>query len=112
MTRVQTITIEGFIVGRIWQGIECYSSFQYFVTPSPRIPLRDHVAAALAMFGRDYASCVVAAGSLHIDVTTIGESGRRASRSRMWALDHFPSLDGLLHADPEWLPNVEEPAYA
>jgi hypothetical protein len=107
-----SITIEGFITGPIWQGIECYKTLNYSATDQQartigKMTLRDH--ALRATIDGDFQHCVIAAGTLHIDVTTIA-NGRRISRSRSWPLSRFPSIADTLHSDPEWLPLVEEPA--
>jgi hypothetical protein len=98
----RSLTIEGFFVGPIWQGIECYRAFQYVAPASGRMRLRDHVLRAVAEHGGDFRQCVVAAGAIHID---------RGARSRRVPLDRFPSIRDLVHDDPGWLPNVEDAPY-
>lgn len=125
MTRHVNITIEGFLVGPIWQGIEGYQTLNYSVTAQQarrraRLSLREHVLLALTLHGQDFISCAIGAGTLHIDVTTINASGFGATRrrnterrtvSKMWELDHFPSISDLLHPDADWLPPVETTFY-
>lgn len=113
--RHTSITIEGFLVGNIWMpAAECFKHLTFDVdshrsrcvsSDGSRYTLRDAMLEATR--DGDFQSCVVAAGTLRIEVTTITE-GRRVSRSRSWPLDRFPSIRDMLHADPEWFPAYDE----
>ena len=107
MTRQTQITINGYVVGEIWQpGCgECYKPFSYDVAWEDRLlsepgTLRDHVLRITN--DGDFQHCRIADGYLE---ATIYKPNR--SRSRIFDLSTFKSVLDCIMEDWEG-PRLEE----